>query len=48
MAEIGRRLEEDLALMESLANELVLFVIEFKKSFLKVSNAPMNELCGLG
>jgi hypothetical protein len=48
MTKVRCRLEENLAFMESFTNELVLLVVEFKESFLKISHTAMNELRGLG
>jgi hypothetical protein len=46
--EVGRGLEEDTALMERLAHELVLLIVELHNGLLQVTDAAVNELCRLG
>ena len=41
--EIGRCLQEYLAFMEGLHNELILLIIEFYHSLLEVPHASMDE-----
>ena len=42
--EVGRCLEEDAALVEGLADELVLLVIQLHDRFLKVPNTAVDKL----
>lgn len=48
MAKIGGSLEENLSLVEGFADELVLFVVELKDGLLKIADASVDELGGLG
>jgi hypothetical protein len=48
MREVGRGLEEDAALVERLAHELVLLIVELHDGLLEVTDAAVDELCRLG
>ena len=48
MAKVRGSLEENLSLVKGFADELVLFVVELKNGLLKVANASVDELGGLG
>jgi hypothetical protein len=47
MGEVGRGLEEDAALVECLAHELVLLIVELHDGLLEVTDAAVDELCRL-
>lgn len=44
MAQVGCRLQEDLALVKSFADQLVLLIVKFKERLLKISYSTVDEL----
>jgi hypothetical protein len=48
VGEVRGGVEEGFALVESLAYELVLFIVQLEDRFLEVANATVHKLGGLG